>query len=80
MLTLDMLKRNVSVYVIWSRRSLSLVKIREENNERRWDGLHLDILLNDHLLAYVGGPRFVNLILCSLANDALSVCMGVAIM
>ena len=69
-----------NVSFIWSRRSLSLGKIREENNERRWDGLHLDILLHDHLLAYVGGPRLVNLILFSLANDVLSVCMGVAIM
>ena len=49
-----------------------------EENERRWDGLYLDSIINDHFLAYVGGPRFVNPTFYSLANDFLSVCIGVA--
>ena len=34
--------------------------VNNEENERGWDGLYLDSLINDHFLAYVGGPRFVN--------------------
>ena len=41
----------------------------EEDNERGWDDLHLNSLINDHLLAYVGGPRFVNPIFYYLADD-----------
>ena len=40
----------------------------------------MDSLINEHLLAYVTGPRFVNPIFYSLANFVLSVCMGVASM
>ena len=40
----------------------------------------MDSLINDHFLAYVSGPRFVNAIFYSLANFVLSVCMGVASM
>ena len=54
--------------------------VNHEENHKRWDGLHLDSLIKDHLLAYVGGPLFVNPIFCSLSNGVLSVCMGVAIM
>ena len=42
--------------------------------------MYLDSLINDHFLAYVSGPRFVNAIFYSLANFVLSVCMGVASM
>ena len=41
----------------------------EEDNGRGWDDLHLNSLINDHLLAYVGGPRFVNPIFYYLADD-----------
>ena len=54
--------------------------VNHEENHEWWDGLHSDSLIKDHLLAYVGGPLFVNPIFCSLANGVLSVCMGVAIM
>ena len=40
--------------------------------------MYLDSLINDHFLADVGGPRFVNPIFYSLAHDVLSVCIGVA--
>ena len=33
------------------------------------DSLYLNSLINDHLLAYVGGPRLVNPIFYYLAND-----------
>ena len=42
--------------------------------------MYLDSLINDHFLAYVSGPRFVNAIFYSLANFVLSVCMGVTSM
>ena len=54
--------------------------VNHEENERGKDGLYLDSLINDHFLTYVGGICFVNPIFYSLANDVLSVCMGVAIM
>ena len=41
----------------------------EEDNERGWDDLHLDSLIHDHLLAYVGGPRFLNPIFYYLPDD-----------
>ena len=47
---------------------MGIVK-HEEDNERGLDGLHLKSLINDHLPAYVGGPRFVNSIFLFLAND-----------
>ena len=47
---------------------MGIVK-HEEDNERGLDGLHLKSLINDHLPAYVGGPRFVNSIFLSLADD-----------
>ena len=40
--------------------------------------MYLESLINDHFLAYVGGPRFVKPIFYSLVNDVLSVCIGVA--
>ena len=40
----------------------------------------MDSIINDHFLAYVSGPRFVNPIFYSLANFVLSICMGVASM
>ena len=49
-----------------------------EENERGWDGLYLDSIINDHFLAYVGGPRFVNPIFYPLVNDVVSVPIGVA--
>ena len=52
--------------------------VNHEEIERRRDGLYLDSLINDHFLAYVGGPRFVNPIFYPLASFVLSVCMGVA--
>ena len=36
--------------------------------------------MNVHFLAYVGVPRFVHPIFYSLANDVLSVSMGLASM
>ena len=50
--------------------------VNHEDNERGWDGLYLESLMNDHFPAYVGGPRFVNPIFYSLVNDVLSVCIG----
>ena len=38
----------------------------------------MDSIINDHFLAYVGGPRFVKPIFYSLVNDVLSVRIGVA--
>ena len=52
--------------------------VNHEENERGWDGLYLDRLINDHFLAYVGGPRLANPIFFSLSRDILSVCIGVA--
>ena len=49
-----------------------------EENERGWDGLHLDRLIHDHFLAYGGGPRLANPIFFSFSRDILSVCIGVA--
>ena len=40
--------------------------------------MYLESLIDDHFLAYVSGPRFVNPIFYSLVNDVLSVCIGVA--
>ena len=54
--------------------------VTHEENEREWDGLYLDRLINDHFLAYVGGPRLANPIFFSLSRDILSVCIGVASM
>ena len=54
--------------------------VNHEENERGKEGMYLDILINDHFLAYVTGPRFVNPIFYSLPNFVLSVCMGVASM
>ena len=51
--------------------------VNHEENERGWDGLYLDRLINDHFLAYVGGPRLANPIFFSLSSDILSVCIGV---
>ena len=42
--------------------------VNHEENERGYEGLYLDSLINDHFLAYVSGPRFVNPIFYSLAN------------
>ena len=42
--------------------------VNHEENERGWDGLYLDSLINDHFLAYVGGPRFINPTFYSLTN------------
>ena len=53
-------------------------EVNNEENERGWDGLYLDSLINDHFLAYVGDPRFVNPVFYPLASFVLSVCMGVA--
>ena len=40
--------------------------VNHEENERGWDSL--ESLNNDHFLAYVGGPRFINPTFYSLAN------------
>ena len=53
--------------------------VDREENERGWKSLYLYSLINDHFLAYVGGPRFVNPISYSLANDVLSVCTITAV-
>ena len=50
--------------------------VNREENERGWDGLYLDNLINDHFLVHVGVPRFVNPIFYSLDNGVLSVFMG----
>ena len=52
--------------------------VNHEENERGWDSL--ESLNNDHFLAYVGGPRFVNPTFYSLANFIFSVCISVASM
>ena len=54
--------------------------VNHEENERGWDGLYLDRLINDHFLAYVGGPRLANPFFFSLSSDILSVFIGVASM
>ena len=54
--------------------------VNHKENERGWDGLYLDRLINGHFLAYVGGPRLANPIFFSLSGDILSVCIGVASM
>ena len=36
--------------------------VNHEENERGEEGLYFDSLINDHFLAYVSGPRFVNFI------------------
>ena len=40
--------------------------VNHEENERGWNSL--ENLNNDHFLAYVGGPRFINPTFYSLAN------------
>ena len=52
--------------------------VNHEEIERGQDGLYWDSVINDHFLAYVGDPRFVNPIFYPLASFVLSVCMGVA--
>ena len=52
--------------------------VNHEENERGWDSL--ESLNNDHFLAYVGGPRFINPTFYSLANFIFSVCISVASM
>ena len=54
--------------------------VNHEENERGWDGLYLDRLINDHFLAYVDGPPLANPIFFSLSGDILSVFIGVASM
>ena len=54
--------------------------VNHEENERGWDGLYLDRLVNDHFLACVGGPRLANPIFFFLSSNILSVCIGVASM
>ena len=46
---------------------LSTMKRMKEGRE----GLYLDSLISDYLLAYVSGPRFVNAIFYSLASFVL---------
>ena len=53
--------------------------VDHEENKRGQEGLYLDSLINDHFLAYVGGPRFVNPISYFLVNDVLSFCTGTAV-
>ena len=57
-----------------------MVVVNHEESERRLDGLYLDSLINDLFLAYVGSLRLLNPIFYSLADDVLTVCMGVASM
>ena len=52
--------------------------VNHEENERGWNSL--ESLNNDHFLAYVGGPRFINPTFYSLANFIFSVCISVASM
>ena len=52
--------------------------VNHKENERGWDSL--ESLNNDHFLAYVGGPRFINPTFYSLANFIFSVCISVASM